>query len=275
LEAIYERTPFDRLLVSGQGPGTAREEVLLRLLNFCEEKAISVYMVPGFLDVVVKRTEIGSIAGIPFVRLQDSSIHPLYSAVKRLMDVAVSLAILTLGLPLWLAIALLIRVTSQGPVFFVQVRSGLHGRPFRMFKFRSMIDHAEERLGGLVDFDALPEPVFKLREDPRVTALGRILRRTSLDEVPQFLNVLWGTMSIVGPRPEQLELVQRYNDHQRRRLKAKPGITGYQQVMSRGDLSLAKRIEYDLYYLKYQSLFMDLAIMARTLLVVLRGERMA
>jgi lipopolysaccharide/colanic/teichoic acid biosynthesis glycosyltransferase len=143
-----------------------------------------------------------------------------------------------------------------------------------MYKFRSMVEDAEERLGELVDFDKIEEPVFKLSEDPRVTPVGKFLRRTSLDETPQMINVLLGSMSLVGPRPEQVELVARYTPWQRRRLKAKPGITGYQQVMSRGDLSLARRIEYDLYYLKFQSLFLDLYILFKTLIVVLRGDGM-
>ncbi len=118
----------------------------------------------------------------------------------------------------------------------------------------------------------MPEPVFKMLDDPRVTRLGALLRRSSLDEIPQLINVIKGEMSIVGPRPEQIELVRMYNEHQWRRLKTKPGITGYQQVMSRGDLSLAKRIEYDLYYLKYQSLWLDLIILFRTIIVVVRGD---
>ena len=123
-----------------------------------------------------------------------------------------------------------------------------------------------------MDFNRLKEPVFKIAHDPRVTPIGRLLRKTGLDEVPQLLNVLSGSMSLVGPRPEQIELVERYNSYQRRRLKAKPGITGYQQVMCRGDLSLAKRIEYDLWYLKNQGIMLDLYCMAKTIISVFRAE---
>jgi exopolysaccharide biosynthesis polyprenyl glycosylphosphotransferase len=279
LETVYAHTPFDQLLVLSHGyddmNGNAEaREALISALNFCEERDISFYMVPDFLDVAVTRQELGSFSGIPVFRLRDAALHPGYAIMKRTMDMAVSALVLVLGMPLWIAIAGLIKATSPGPIFFKQIRVGLHGKPFRMYKFRSMVEDAEERLGELVDFDKIEEPVFKLSEDPRVTPVGKFLRRTSLDETPQMINVLLGSMSLVGPRPEQVELVARYTPWQRRRLKAKPGITGYQQVMSRGDLSLARRIEYDLYYLKFQSLFLDLYILFKTLIVVLRGDGM-
>jgi exopolysaccharide biosynthesis polyprenyl glycosylphosphotransferase len=272
LERIYSETPFDQLILGSRIRGAADDEALVRVINFCEEKGVSVYMVPDSLDVVVRRREVGTLAGLPFVALKDSSVHPVYPLVKRTMDMVISLAVLVAGLPLWLLIALLIKLTSKGPVFYVQQRAGLHGKPFAMRKFRSMVDRAHDQLKELVNFDELPEPSYHLHRDPRVTPLGRILRRTSLDEIPQFIHVLCGTMSIVGPRPELTELVQRYNPYQRRRLKAKPGITGYQQVMDHGEPSLARRIDFDLHYLKYQSLALDLYIMARTVYVLIKGD---
>jgi exopolysaccharide biosynthesis polyprenyl glycosylphosphotransferase len=276
-EKVYKETPFDELVIAGSQRENECEdaswrETLLSILNFCEAKGIPVYMVPDLLDVAVRRQDVGTLGGIPLFALRDSSLHPVYAIGKRLIDVCLSVAVILLGLPVWLAIAALIKLSGPGPVFYVQRRVGLHGVPFEMFKFRSMVQGADQKLRELVDFDALKEPVFKLPQDPRVTPLGRFLRRTSLDEIPQFINVLMGSMSIVGPRPEQIELVQRYNPSQMRRLKAKPGITGYQQVMSRADPSLARRIEYDLYYLKQQSLFLDLFIICKTVLVVLRGD---
>ena len=140
-----------------------------------------------------------------------------------------------------------------------------------MYKFRSMVCDAERKLAELVDIESLAEPVFKLRNDPRVTRVGGFLRRTGLDEIPQLINVLKGEMSIVGPRPEERALVEKYDPWQRRRLKAKPGITGYQQIVNRGHPDLSERIKYDLIYLKHQSLLLDLYIMAQTILVVVRG----
>lgn len=278
LEEIYRQTPFDQLLVVfddlGDDGSVRCQEAINQALNFSEEHGISFYMVPKLFDVIVTRKELGCFSGIPLIRLQDSSLHPVYGVVKRALDLIVATLVLIVGLPLWLLIAAVIKLTSKGPVIYVQERAGAHGKPFRMYKFRSMVGDADERLHEMVDFDSLKEPVFKLKNDPRVTPWGRQLRRLGLDEIPQLLNVLKGQMSLVGPRPEQVELVERYNGRQRRRLKARPGITGYQQVMSRGDLSLEKRIEYDLYYLKHQSLFLDLFILGKTLVVVLRGDGM-
>jgi exopolysaccharide biosynthesis polyprenyl glycosylphosphotransferase len=279
IEALYHQTPFDHLIVVAEGQGldphsVTQREAMVHALNFCEEHGISFYMVPDFVDVIVSRRELGSFSGIPLMRLMDSSLHPVYARVKRVFDVVFAAVVLVIGSPLWLVIALLVKATSKGPVLYVQKRAGMHGKPFDMFKFRSMVEYAEEKLDGMIDFDKLKEPVFKLKNDPRVTPVGKILRRLGLDEIPQLYNVLLGQMSIVGPRPEQVELVQRYDTWQRRRLKARPGITGYQQVVCRGDLSLAKRIEYDLFYLKHQSFFLDVIIMLRTVLVVIRGDGM-
>lgn len=279
LETIYHETPFDQLIVVTEGQGldsysNTNRETMVHALNFCEEHGVSFYRVPDFVDVIVSRRELGSFSGIPLMRLRDSSLHPVFAWVKRVFDVVFATLLLVLGLPLWLLIAGLIKVTSRGPVFYVQRRAGMHGKPFDMYKFRSMVEDADKKLRDMVDFDRLQEPVFKFRNDPRVTPIGKILRRLGLDEIPQLFNVLMGQMSIVGPRPEQVELVNRYDPWQRRRLKCRPGITGYQQVVCRGDASLSKRIESDLYYLKHQSLFLDLIIMFRTVMVVIRGDGM-
>ncbi len=149
---------------------------------------------------------------------------------------------------------------------------GQDGRPFRIFKFRTMVDHAEEMLPQLVNLEALPQPAFKLRSDPRVTRIGRLLRRWSLDEVPQLFNVLAGEMSLVGPRPEQVEVVVRYTDDQRRRLAVKPGMTGPMQVNGRGNLPFEERLALELEYIERYALRRDVALLLRTLPAVLRGD---
>ena len=192
--------------------------------------------------------------------------------VKRLMDVVLgSLTLTMMALPM-AVIALLVKLDSPGPIFFRQTRVGQDGRPFRIFKFRTMVDHAEELLPQLVDLEALPQPAFKLPSDPRVTRVGRILRRWSLDEVPQLFNVLAGAMSLVGPRPEQIEVVTRYTDDQRRRLAVKPGMTGPMQVSGRGDLSFEERLALELTYIGRYSLRRDLNILLRTIPAVVRGD---
>jgi|GEM_PF-453079 len=247
-------------------------ETLIRAINSCESQGIPFCMIPDALNVAVRRSQVGSCCGFPVIELRDAVAHPLYGIAKRIIDVVVAVTALVVGLPIWLTIAAVIKLTSKGPILYVQKRVGRNGYVFPMYKFRTMVEDAASRLGELVNIDTLPEPVFKIRNDPRVTPVGRFLRRFGLDEVPQLFNVLIGDMSLIGPRPEQLELVQRYDEWQRRRLKARPGITGYQQVMSRGETSLDRRINYDLYYLKYQSLFLDMLILWKTFVVIVRGE---
>lgn len=273
---IRGKIEFDRVIVSaGDFLGSLeskRASLLVRILNYCETYGIPLYLISFSSDIMVLRSEMGSYRGIPLLLLRDSVQHPAYSFVKRILDLIFSIVILTLGLPLWIIISIAIKITSPGPVLYVQERVGLNGKPFRMLKFRSMVQNADKDLEKVVNISSLAEPVFKIRNDPRVTRIGAFLRKSSLDEIPQLVNVIRGQMSIVGPRPEQIELVRMYNEQQWRRLKTKPGITGYQQVMSRGDLSLAKRIEYDLYYLKHQSIWLDLVILLRTIIVVARGD---
>lgn len=191
---------------------------------------------------------------------------------KRILDIFFSLIAILGTLPMWIVIAAAIKLTSKGPVFFKQERAGLNGKPFRMFKFRTMVADAEAKLQELVQIDKLEEPVYKLKDDPRVTKVGRFLRRFGLDELPQFINVLKGDMSIVGPRPEVVNLVEKYNQKQKLRLKVKPGITGYQQIHNRGMPNMAARLAYDLEYLRKRSLALDLWIMVMTAFVIASGE---
>ncbi len=193
-------------------------------------------------------------------------------AAKRLLDlIGASLGLAVSLIPM-LFIAVAIKLDSPGPIFFTQTRVGANGRPFRLVKFRSMVHNAEARRHEVVDLDALQEPAYKVRNDPRVTRVGRWLRRFSLDELPQFVNVLRGEMSLVGPRPEEAALVARYNDWQRRRLAVKPGMTGPMQINGRGDLTLAQRVALEVDYIEHYSLARDLTILLRTLPAVLRGE---
>jgi exopolysaccharide biosynthesis polyprenyl glycosylphosphotransferase len=276
IDVVRSKIEFDRIVVSAAdfiGPNEQnRETLLMRILNYCEAYAIPLYLISFSTDVLVLRSEMGSYHGIPLLLLRDSAQHPVYSIVKRILDIVISAVVLIVGFPIWLLIAIVIKMTSPGPVLYVQERAGMNGKSFKMLKFRSMDQDADQQLSEMLDFSKMPEPVFKIHNDPRITRFGSCLRKSSLDEIPQLINVLKGDMSLVGPRPEQIELVRMYNDHQWRRLKIKPGVTGYQQIKSRGDLSLAHRIEYDLVYLKNQSIWLDLYIMCRTVIVVVRGE---
>jgi len=196
----------------------------------------------------------------------------VHDFAKRGTDVVIALLGITLTLPLWALIALAVKLGSKGPVFFSQERAGLNGQSFRMFKFRSMVVDAEDQLKQLVSIDDLEEPVYKIKNDPRVTRIGRILRRFGLDELPQLVNVLRGEMSLVGPRPEVVKLVERYNETERRRLLVKPGITGYQQIHNRGMPDMAARLAYDFYYLRNRSNVLDIWILVMTVSVIASGK---
>jgi len=199
-------------------------------------------------------------------------IGGLNRAVKRAMDVVGSVIGLTLSAPLLAVLAVAIKRDSPGPVFFIQERAGENGRPFRMVKLRTMVEGAEDMLPALVELESLPSPAFKLRDDPRVTRLGRFLRRTSLDELPQLWNVLEGEMSLVGPRPEETRVVRLYNDWHRLRLAVKPGLTGPMQVNGRADLSLDERVRLELDYIRNYSIREDVCILARTLVAIVSGR---
>ena len=192
--------------------------------------------------------------------------------VKRAVDIVGALVGLTVSVPLVAVAAVAIKAESPGPIFFWQVRVGENGRLFRIVKLRTMVIDAEARLANLVDLEQLPEPAFKLQQDPRVTRIGRFLRRTSLDEVPQFYNVLRGEMSLVGPRPEEERIVQRYQDFQRRRLAVKPGMTGPMQVNGRGDLAFGERLQLELEYIDHYSLRRDFEILLRTFPTIFQGH---
>jgi exopolysaccharide biosynthesis polyprenyl glycosylphosphotransferase len=245
---------------------------LLELIQLCERRGLSVRMVPATYDLQVNYRDLEEVDGVPLVKICEQEARRVDDLLKRGLDLALASALLLLTLPLWGLIALAIRLSDGGPVFFLQARIGRNGRPFRMWKFRTMQVDAEQKLAGLVRVEGLPEPVFKLEDDPRVTRVGRLLRRTSLDELPQLLNVLGGSMSLVGPRPEEERLVRLYNVWERRRLKALPGMTGLQQVICRGCPSLRERVRWDIVYLRKRSLLLDLWILARTFWVVLRGQ---
>lgn len=191
---------------------------------------------------------------------------------KRLVDVAGALVGLVVSIPLIALAAIAIKLDSSGSIFYRQVRVGENGIPFQIFKLRSMVDGADEKLADLIDIDSLAEPAYKILDDPRVTKIGRILRRTSIDEAPQFYNVLKGDMSLVGPRPEDARIVAMYNDRQRKRLAVKPGLTGPMQVSGRGNLTLESRLELELDYIENYSLLRDFKLIFSTFPALWKGD---
>lgn len=188
---------------------------------------------------------------------------------KRAIDVAGSLVLLLALLPLFVLTALAVKLTSRGPVLFVQERAGKEGRRFDCYKFRSMYVDAEERRTQLIDLNEANGPVFKVRNDPRVTPVGRVIRKLSIDELPQLVNVLRGDMSLVGPRPAIIAETEQYDAHQLQRLLVKPGLTCIWQVEGRSDIGFDEWIEMDLTYIRQWSLALDLQLLVRTIPAVL------
>jgi len=211
------------------------------------------------------------VADLPLIEYSTWDVGRSTMLIKRTVDVVVSFALIALLGPLMAVIGVATRLGSPGPGLFRQVRAGIDGKPFQIYKFRTMTTDAELRLRELVQIDALASPSFKLEHDPRVTRLGRVLRRTSLDELPQLVNVLRGEMSLVGPRPEQIEVVDRYEEEHRFRLSVKPGVTGPMQVYGRGALRFDERLAVERDYIENYSLRRDIRILLLTASAVLGG----
>ncbi len=255
----------DRVILASQ---TLDERALAKFVGVCRDLEIKLSVVPPARGMFGTAVELRHIADLPVVEYNTWNVSRSTLVLKRAFDVIVAVLATILLLPVLAIVALAVRLDSRGPIIFCQRRAGQHGRPFTMYKFRTMGCDAEARLPQVVSIDHLTEPMFKLKSDPRVTRVGRFLRRSSLDELPQILNVLKGEMSLVGPRPEQMELVERYGSVQRFRLAVKPGITGPMQVFGRGQLTFEERLAVEREYIENFSFSRDLLLLALTVGVV-------
>ena len=215
-------------------------------------------VVRRFITEVLVGGNVDLVDDLPLVRLGGRRPGPLYEPLKAVFDFSLALAALIVSAPLWIVCTVRIVLDSPGPVFFVHERIGRQGVPFRCFKFRTMRTDVDP-------YERAPATAG----DPRITPSGRWLRKTSLDELPQLWNVLRGEMSLVGPRPEMPFIVETYDDWQRRRLTVKPGITGLWQILGRKDLPMHENLQYDFYYIRNRSLWLDLSTLVRTIGVVL------
>jgi len=198
--------------------------------------------------------------------------YSYYSFIKRLFDVIASFFLLLVTFPIFILVAFLIRIESKGPVFFLQERVGLYGTVFRIYKFRSMLINAEDILPKLKEFQERKEVYVKLKNDPRVTKIGSFIRKLSLDELPQLINVLKGDMSLVGPRPLIQSEIDYCSKEQLQRLNVKPGITGLAQISGRTDVTFTQLLSHDMYYVNNQSIFLDLKILIKTVPYVIFGK---
>lgn len=248
------------------------ELTLATVISVCRSQGARLSVAPPLHAMLGTAVNLNHLAELPLVefRTWDPSRSTMF--IKRTVDIVGSCLALTVLAPLMAVIALAIKLDSRGPVLFVQIRAGRAGALFRMLKFRTMAIDAEERLPELVAFEELAEPAFKLHSDPRVTRVGRLLRQLSLDELPQLLNVIRGDMSLVGPRPEEIKLVERYDELQRFRLSVRPGLTGPMQVHGRGELTFTERLAVEREYIENYSLRKDMKILCETLSAVISRQ---
>ena len=249
------------------------DRVALEILDHCRELVVRFRIVPDVLQYSLDRVDLAELGGLPTIAVKDASIRGWNAFMKRGMDIAVSLAVLIVAAIPMLLIGWWIRRDSEGPILFRQTRIGKGGKTFTLLKFRCMVDGAEERWEEMVEAtDGADDRLFKLKDDPRLTNVGRHIRRYSLDELPQFIQILKGEMSVIGPRPSLPREVDLYDDWHRQRLLVKPGLTGLWQVNGRSSLTFDEMVRLDLYYAENWSPWLDTKIMLRTIPAVVQGK---
>jgi exopolysaccharide biosynthesis polyprenyl glycosylphosphotransferase len=262
LPLVLDRLHPDELIVSGVD---VRDKDLLDLVEHANRAGVKVRVAPTTMDLLTQRVEYVAGQGVPLFELRPPVFAGLDWATKRVFDIVVSAAIILAATPIWVLTALAVKLSSPGPVFYRDRRVGLGEREFGMFKFRSMYVDAGERQAGLEESNEASGPLFKIKDDPRVTRTGRFLRRYSIDELPQILNVLRGEMSLVGPRPLPLRDYVQLERWHRKRYLVLPGMTGLWQVSGRIELSFDDLVRLDFYYLENWSIWLDISILAKTL----------
>lgn len=269
-QLLQTRIVVDEIIFSGAYRSNLQEfETMVRL---CEELGIRTRVVAQFFPTSISRVSLEYLENLPLITFSTAPEHTIAIIAKRIVDFLVASMVLIGFFPLMLLTAVLVKSTSPGPVLYSQVRCGLYGRRFRLFKFRTMVDGAEDKLWEIKHLNEMGGPVFKMRNDPRVTFVGRFLRKFSVDELPQVWNVIKGEMSMVGPRAPLPEEVENYARKQRRRLSVKPGITCLWQVSGRNELDFNKWMELDLHYIDNWSFWLDIRIMLMTIPAVFTGR---
>ncbi|NYD40510.1 sugar transferase [Nocardioides panaciterrulae] len=268
--SIAALTDVDVIFFAGGSMGSSNQ--MRKMIWQLEHEDVQVVVAPSVTDISSDRIKVRPVGGLPLMHIDPPTATDASRWGKRLFDIVGSAALLSLFAPLLLAISLRIRTHDGGPVTFKQTRVGLDGRKFECLKFRTMVVDAEQLLAKLHEEQGYESGLFKMKDDPRVTTPGRLLRRFSLDELPQLINVLRGDMSLVGPRPPLPHEVATYDRDAQRRLRVRPGMTGLWQVSGRSDLSWPEAIRLDLYYVDNWSMMQDLSILAKTFSAVV-GSR--
>ncbi|MUL63762.1 UDP-phosphate galactose phosphotransferase [Mycobacterium sp. CBMA 234] len=243
-----------------------------RLMWELDELGVDLMVAPGLIDITNQRLTSRPVAGMAIFEIAKPQYSRANSLIKRTFDLVFTVVALAAIAPVMLIAALAVKITSPGPIFYKSERIGIDGKPFRMIKFRSMYADADARQADLVDANGGNAVFFKIKDDPRVTKVGKIIRKFSIDELPQFFNVLIGDMSVVGPRPQVRREVDTYDDLVSRRLAVKPGLTGLWQISGRSDLEVDDALRLDLTYVENWSLSQDILIIAKTIRTVLTGD---
>lgn len=243
------------------------------LINLCNVKHITYKYTASLLETKIINFEVNDIVGIPIVEIKRTRLEGWGRISKRFFDLILSILALIIFIPIYIIVGIIIKLDSRGPVLVRLTRIGIRNREFKMYKFRSMIDNAEKMKDELIKFNERNDgPLFKMKHDPRITRVGKFLRRTSIDEIPQILNVLRGEMSLVGPRAHEPREVSQYKDEQMQLLVIKPGITGMAQVSGRSNLKFEDEVRLDVYYIENWSLMLDLRILLKTIRVLFKKE---
>lgn len=269
LRAVVEQYDVEEVVIALPRRAYQRMNEIVQLSHTLPT---NVRIVPDYFSLALYRAKAEDFGGMPLINLRDPALNEVQRFVKRLLDIGVSATALLLMSPLMLLVAAAIKLGSDGPVFFRQERVGENGRIFKMIKFRSMVVNADKLQHLVNKTSASGHIIHKSEQDPRVTRVGRLIRRTSLDELPQLINVLRGDMSLVGPRPELPWLVKEYDIWQRKRFAVPQGITGWWQVNGRSDKPMHLHTDEDLFYIQNYSLWLDIYILLKTPFVVLRGR---
>lgn len=264
LDTIIKNNPCDEIILADNNLG---EKEVSKVLEFCRLHNLSFKLLPNLFLVRSSHVDVLQLAGVPVMDFKRTSLDGWGKIIKRIFDLIVSLILILVLSPLMLLVTLMVKITSKGPILFRQERVGLE-RNFTFYKFRTMRENAEKQHQQYIKQYG---NMFKLKNDPRLTIIGKFLRKTSLDELPQFFNVLRGEMSLIGPRPPMPEEVEKYSNWQKRRLGVKPGITGLWQVSGRSELSFDEWVKLDAYYIENWSLWLDFQIFLRTIWVVIKG----
>ncbi len=279
-DAIRESGANEVIIADADVDGDALFDVMMRCGR---RRGVEFRIAPSLINCLPSKTEVDQIGALPMIRLFREPLSDFARGTKRISDIVIAALTLLLLSPFWLLIALLIKLDSPGPIFYVQERVGMDGRIFLVYKFRTMRvgagnelhqEYQRKFIAGQAEANVgdSERPAYKLRDDPRITRVGRLLRRFSLDEVPQLLNVLRGDISVVGPRPPIPYEVEVYEPRHRKRLDMKPGLTGLWQVSGRNRLPFEEMVKLDLFYIENWSLLFDVKIILRTMIVMLRGD---